>query len=61
MNPTEAELKISGCYLKNDGSATTEDATREAERVAGAATSCSVSSLPVAERHRLIEVDAERV
>ena len=34
---------------------------REAERVAGAATSCSVPSPQVAERHGTIEVDAERV
>ena len=47
--------------MKTDGAATTEGATREAERVAGAATGCLVSSPPVAERHRLIEVDTERV
>ena len=34
---------------------------REAERVAGAATGCSILSPQVAERHRLVEVDAERV
>ena len=47
--------------MKTDGATRTEGVPREAERVAGAATGCSILSPQVAERHRLVEVDAERV